>query len=203
MTNEPEEKPKGDPNSAHLDTFRAPNIDEDAAHEDDVQRPDDEGGYTEDTPPEIDAADVVHKVSQEMFYTTFEALFAAPVMVATMLPTLGMNPELWQAVAVQTEEKPAARQASDAAYRIISKNLPWILEYELGAYQDAITVLTFCGMKLLIVQTILKIQNQPPQKDVTPKDDSDGQAEPANDNEPAFKTGRTSPTSWMDAEGAA
>ena len=177
--------------AAHLDDFRAHDLGGELEITDDVVTPDSEPDEGDDGGTDIAMGEVM---SHDEFYIMFEGLFAAPMMLATMVPNL--DPEPFQLVAVQPDEAPAARKASDAAYRLAERYYPALLDAKTGPLWDALAVGGFVLMKVMLIKAILAMQKA--QVDAPPAE----QQPVADGKEPEFKSQR-SPLQWMDAEGSA
>lgn len=95
---------------AHLDQFRAPDIDgEGTAAPDDVQPVDDDGYPIAADPGQI---------TKDQFWTVWEQVFSLP----------GLFSPRWKPLAIQADEREQGRAASDAVYEIAEIYLPGILQ---------------------------------------------------------------------------
>jgi len=174
-----DQSPAVDPDAAHLDTFRAPDIGEGEGLEDDVQRPDDEGIFEDEREPALEVMD------KDAFWIVFSTAFAAPgIFIPDMKP-----------VAIQPEEVEPARAASDAAHALLSIYYPKALT-PMGETMAHVMILgPLMIAKVMIVRAVLDARRRPPPRDVTPKQDG---------AEPQFKSQRETkprgPAEWMDAE---
>lgn len=172
--------------AAHLDGFRAPEIDGGEVAEDDVQPLGEDGepvGF--DVEPD--------QITREAFWTVWKSGFGLPGMFAAQ----------WKPLAIQTEETDTARAASDAVYEILEIYWPSALQPQGEMFARIATAAPFVLAKVMIVRNILQ-ENRRARVEAS----GGGQRaefksrrapqtpEAANDNAaPA-----SSPVSWMDQE---
>ena len=171
--------------SEFMDSFRAPEIGGEGDLEHDVLTPE-----QADQAPEDEAPDPIDKAA---FWIVFKAGFAIPS---------GFFPD-FAPLAIQPHEEPTARTASDAIHDILSIYYPDALKPQSQLLTLLLAAGPFLIMKVAVVREILKAR-----KAVTIE-----QRQPANRNEAptgggagpqaAQGGGYTSPSAWMDQEGAA
>lgn len=173
----------------HMDAFRAPDLDLEATAIDAVREVNEDGQIIDDEPAEIDA------LSRDAFYTVFELGFSVPQMV---------NP-VFAPVAIQPNETPQARGASDAVYQLLEIYYPRAL-MPMG---DTVALLLASGMffmaKARVAQACfgeLKRQQEIERRGPGPVEQGNDQAN-ENRKPGAAQSGYKSPLAFMDAEGAA
>jgi len=167
---------------AHLDTFRAADMDDDAPAADDVVDLDDEG-------QPIAGPVGVEQISKEAFWIVFEQSFALP----------GMFVPIWKPLAVQPDEKDAARSASDAVYELLEIYFPSALMPQSDTLARLLACVPFLLAKIMVVRAIMADRRKPPSGAPSGGEFRSRRAQ-ANTNAPP-EAG--SPLDWMDREAVA
>lgn len=189
----PEFDAAADDGAAIMDTFRAPEIEgEGRAH--DVIRAGDDPGEVQDENPASEPMD------KTAFWVVFQAAFSVPMMLGSDFAPL----------AIQSDEKPAARAASDACYDLLSIYFPRALLPVGNTFGLILTAGPFLLAKAMLVRAILAdrkakriAEAEAARRALYGQAKAAGQAEAAapvaNENRPPAK----SPMAWMDQEQAA
>ena len=123
--------------AAHLDTFRAPEIEGEAqAAPDDVQPVGDDGEPVPAVPEQI---------SKDQFWTVFQQAFGLP----------GLFSPRWKPLGIQPDEIDTARAASDAIYEIAEIYLPSLLQPGGDMATRLLACVPFIMAKAAIARAIL------------------------------------------------
>ena len=123
--------------AAHLSAFRAPELDAGDTGADAVVRLDDDGAPLDDEPQEI---------GREAFYLTFAQAFNMPGLFA---------PD-WQPLAIQPNEEPVARAASDGIYSLLEIWYPQALTPNSPTFAALAQAAPFLIAKVMVVRAILE-----------------------------------------------
>ena len=173
--------------AAHLDTFRAPDIDGESYAEDDPIRLDDDG---EPLAGEIEP----EKMSREAFAAVFRLSFNMPGM---MLPD-------FKPLAITEQKEEPFREAADAAYDLCEMYFPSILLSTNDTFAAIMRMTPFLIMQAGAVRAILIERRRAKAQTVEAQPGTFKSAraapEAANDPEPQATMVNMD---WMDAEAAA
>jgi hypothetical protein len=177
--------------AAHLDSFRAPDIDgETFADDDPIQIGEDGEPLAGHIEPE--------KMSREAFAAVFRLSFNMPGM---MLPD-------FKPLAITDEKEEPFREAADAAYDLCEMYFPSILLSTNDTFAAIMRMTPFLIMQAGAVRAILIEKRRAKAKTVeakpgTFKSSRTAPPEAANDPEPPATMAPTTGMDWMDAEKAA
>jgi len=183
----PENGLSGDLGAAHMETFRAPELDTDTGGADAVVQVD-EGG----APLNVETA--VEQMSKGAFFVVFNHAFGLP----------GMFMPDFRPLAIQPEEEPIARDASDAIYELLEIYWPQALLPQGDTFARIARAAPFILAKVMILRMILMERRRarmapPPVPDAKASFKSRRTPEAANTNAPP--EGETvDPFAWAEAE---
>lgn len=168
LTENPEQKDE----AAHLETFRAADLEDDAPPPDDVLDVDENGDpVAGNFEPE--------QISKEAFWTVFKQAFSLP----------GMFAQVWKPLAIQPDEQEAGRAASDAIYELLEIYFPGALLPQSDTLARLLACVPFLMAKVIVVRAIMADRNRPVE---APSEFKSRRRNP----EPTAQ----SPSSWMDQE---
>ena len=164
--------------AAHMETFRAPDLDGGGGGEDDVVALNEDGQPVD----MIDTGEAVELMSKDAFFVVFRHGFGLP----------GMFSPTWKPLAIQPEETQIARDACDAIYELLEIYFPAALLPQGDTIARLMTAGPFIIAKVMVVRMILAAQRQ---EKIAPK-------RPASDPAPEFKSARTEAPANDNAEPA-
>ena len=168
----------------HMAEFLAADLGEHEAPPDDVRPANDPG------PPDDDQGDEGqggHRLSTDDFWMAFQAGFAIPQ---------GFDRD-FAPLAIQEEEAPEARAASDATYQLLDIYFPGALTTQNQTLMLLAAIVPFGFAKVQTVRAILhhKRERAREQREAASRVGNDNHAPPANEN-----AAPASPTDWMGAQ---
>lgn len=176
----------------HMHTFRAPPIEGIGGGADDVVQVDEAGQPLEP----VDGQEVVEMMTKDAFFVVLRHSFGLP----------GMFMPDFRPLAIQPEEEPIARDASDAIYELLEIYYPGALMPQGDTFARIARAAPFIFAKVLVVREILRARRMakmaPPRQEPAGafKTSRAGEAPPANtDAAPS----EADPTAWMQDEVAA
>lgn len=131
---------------AHLDALRAPDFDDDQQDEEAPYVVGEDGERADFIPPEPE------QMTREAFFDLFCSAFDVPgVFIPDFAP-----------LAVQKDERPRARLASDAVYSLLQIYYPGALTPDSELVQHLLAAAPFFIGKVMVVREILRARNAQP-----------------------------------------